>query len=294
MSILGHGYNAIQLNTKIKRIENTETNFTQNICLNKIAIGDYQPRKTNISLESIRDLMLSIQEHGVLQPIILRESEFDKYELIAGERRYRAALELKLSTIPCIVMKVDSKEAFAIALIENIQREQLSLYEEAEALLKLKEEYSMSIDEVAKMINRPRPTVSNLIRTAAMLSYNGKILWKEGSVDYGHIRPVIVLDHEHQNIVLRHIVDKKLSVRQTETFIKEKKYLNLPGSQIKKSISDHKSARVVFSKNIFIEINNDSLIVTARKINQEDINNLQKEFSAIIEQYFNTQKHQND
>ena len=84
-------------------------------------IGDYQPRKTNISLESIRDLMLSIQEHGVLQPIILRESEFDKYELIAGERRYRAALELKLSTIPCIVMKVNSKEAFAIALIENIQ-----------------------------------------------------------------------------------------------------------------------------------------------------------------------------
>lgn len=293
MSILGHGYNAIQLNTEIKHAENTQTNIIQDICLNKIVIGDYQPRKTNISLESIRDLMLSIQEHGILQPIILRESEFDKYELIAGERRYRAAVELKLSTIPCIIMKVNSKEAFAIALIENIQREQLSLYEEAEALLKLKEKYSMSIDEVAKMINRPRPTVANLIRTATMLSYNGKNLWQDGRVDYGHIRPVIVLNHEHQNIVLKHIVDKKFSVRQTETFIKEKKYLNLTSSQIKDSIPDNKSARVVFSKNIFIETKNDSLILTARKINQEDINNLQKEFGSIIEHYLNKQKTQN-
>ena len=112
-------------------------------------------------------------------------------------------------------------------MIENIQREQLSLLEESESLLKLKEEHLLSVDEVSKMIGKPRTTVANLIRVASMLSEEGKLLWDKGVVDYGHIRAVIVLDHEFQDLVLQHVIDKQLSVRKTEQLIKERKYIGL-------------------------------------------------------------------
>jgi ParB family chromosome partitioning protein len=228
MSFLGMGVDAIAVNLFRSEHENERNHSMKNIQLNKIIIGNYQPRKTGIiTKESIQDLVASIKENGILQPIIVRKIAADQYELIAGERRYRSAHEAHLHEIPCVVKEVSEKDAFAIALIENIQREQLSLLEESESLLKLKNEHFLSVDEVSKMIGKPRTTVANLIRVASLLSLEGKLLWEKGDVDFGHIRAVIILDHEFQNVVLQYVVDNKLSVRETEKLIREKKYFSM-------------------------------------------------------------------
>lgn len=235
MNILGKGINAIEVDLLNLNHEKQSGNIMKNISLAKIVLGKYQPRKHGkISKESLQDLVESIKEQGVLQPIIVREMDDEKYELIAGERRYLSALEIGLTVIPCLIKNVNEREAFAIALIENIQREQLTLLEESESLLKLKDEHFLSVDQVSKIIGKPRSTVANLIRVASLLSPECKLFWEKGDVDYGHIRAAIILDHKFQNIVIQYVIDKKLSVRETEKFIKEKKYLDLLEPQVTK------------------------------------------------------------
>lgn len=224
MNILGMGVNAIDVDLSI----NNNDNSIKNIVLSKIVIGNYQPRKSGrITNNSLNDLIESIKMIGVLQPIIVREISAEVYELIAGERRYRAALDIGLNVIPCIIKYVNEKDAMAIAIIENIQREQLTLIDESDSLLRLKEEFFLSVEQVSKLVSKPRSSVANLIRVATHLSMEGKLLWENGEVEYGHIRAVVVLEHKHQNIVLQYVVDKKLSVRETERFIKSAKYLNV-------------------------------------------------------------------
>ena len=233
MSFLGMGVDAIAVNSLPSEHDTEPKNVMKNIQLCKIVMGHYQPRKTGtITTESIQDLVASIKEQGVLQPIIVRKTGNEQYELIAGERRYHAAYEANLNEIPCVIKEVSEKDAFAIALIENIQREQLSLLEQSESLLKLKEEHFLSVDDVSKMIGKPRSSVANLIRVASLLSPEGKLLWEKGDVDYGHIRAVIILSHEFQNKVLQYVVDNKLSVRETEKLIREKKYFGLDDDKI--------------------------------------------------------------
>lgn len=235
MNILGKGINAIEVDLLNLNHEKQSGNIMKNISLAKIVLGKYQPRKHGkISKESLQDLVESIKEQGVLQPIIVREMDDEKYELIAGERRYLSALEIGLTVIPCLIKNVNERDAFAIALIENIQREQLTLLEESESLLKLKDEHFLSVDQVSKIIGKPRSTVANLIRVASLLSPECKLFWENGDVDYGHIRAAIILDHKFQNIVIQYVIDKKLSVRETEKFIKEKKYLDLLEPQVTK------------------------------------------------------------
>lgn len=228
MNILGKGVNAIEMGSLGFAHKEQSKNITKNIPLDSIIVGNYQPRKKGrITKESINDLILSIKEQGILQPIIVRKIEEGRYELIAGERRYLSALEIGLTVIPCLIKDVNEKDAFAIALIENIQREQLTLLEESESLLKLKEEHFLSVEQVSKIISKPRTTVANLIRVASLLSPECKVFWENGDVDYGHIRAAIVLDEKYQNLVLQYVINKKLSVRETEKFIKERKYFDL-------------------------------------------------------------------
>lgn len=225
MNILGTGIDAINFEAlNISKIE-SDVNIIKNIQIDLIDIGNYQPRKQSaITDESMQDLIDSIKEHGILQPVILRCTDTERYELIAGERRLRAALELRLDEIPAVLKNIDAKQAYAIAIIENIQREQLSLLEEAEALLKLKNDYFMSVETVAKMIGKPRTTIANLIRVATHLSSFGKELLERGDVDYGHIRSVLILEEDIQNLVLNYVAEKKLTVRATENFVREHGY----------------------------------------------------------------------
>ena len=228
MSFLGKGIDAIDVNSFSLDIENHNINLSKNISVDKISIGKYQPRKKDtISKESIQDLVKSICEHGVLQPIIVRTLVNNRYELIAGERRYLAVIDAGLKEIPCIIKTVNEKQAYAVALIENIQREQLSLLEESESMLKLKDEFSLSVDEVSKLIGKPRTTVANLVRVASLLSPEGKILLEENKIDFGHVRCVLGLDHELQNMLLQYVVDHNLSVRATEKIIREDSHVYL-------------------------------------------------------------------
>jgi ParB family chromosome partitioning protein len=268
MNILGTGINAIEVDLLNLNYEQQSGTMMRNIPLAQIVLGKYQPRKHGkITETSIQDLVQSIKEQGILQPIIVRKMDSKKYELIAGERRYLSALEIGLKLIPCLIKNVSEKEAFAIALIENIQREQLTLLEESESLLKLKEEHFLSVDQVSKLIGKPRTTVANLIRVASLLSPECKLFWENGDVDYGHIRAAIILDHKFQFLVLQYVIDKKLSVRETESFIKEKKYYNLLEQQIEqkntKSVISNADMKMISDK--FLDLYNKNVRINASK-----------------------------
>jgi ParB family chromosome partitioning protein len=208
MTILGSGIDAININLSGLEKLNFSENEIKNIQIDLIDCGIYQPRKSHkISDEIINELVGSIREHGILQPIIVRLSSSKRYELIAGERRLKAAIKLGFKDIPAVIKKIDEQEAFAIALIENIQRMQLSILEEAEALLKLKNDFLMSNESVALMIGKPRTTITNLIRLASNLTVFGKELLERGDVEYGHIRCVLALPDDDQNTVLNHVLE---------------------------------------------------------------------------------------
>lgn len=225
MNILGSGIDAISLNLSIKNTRNFFENEIKNIQINLIDTGIYQPRNRNkFSDEGIKELVDSVREHGILQPVILRCTSSKRYELIAGERRLQAAIALGFQDVPAILKKIDAQQAFILALVENIQREELSILEEAEALLKLKNDFLMSTASVALMIGKPRTTISNLIRLASNLTSYGKDLLEKRKVEYGHIRCVLSLSHNIQDIVLNYVLERKLSVRATEKFVSDRAY----------------------------------------------------------------------
>lgn len=253
MNILGSGIDAINLNLAIKNTTNFTDNEIRNVKVDLIDPGMYQPRKRHkFSNEAIMELVDSIREHGILQPVILRYTSSERYELIAGERRLQASIMLGFQEIPAVIKKIDSQQAFVLALIENIQREQLSVLEQAEALLKLKNDFLMSNESVALMIGKPRTTVTNLIRLALNLSIFGKELLERGDVEYGHIRCVLVLPADIQDIVLNYVLEKKLSVRATEKFVSERAYESLD----KCGIQEMPEESEVISKKINHLINN--------------------------------------
>lgn len=225
MNILGSGIDAINLSFSSKKELSFNENEIKNVLIDLIDIGIYQPRKAyQISNDSINDLIESVREHGILQPIILRCTPSKRFELIAGERRLKAAIALNFNDIPAVIKKIEPQQAFALALIENIQREQLSILEEAEALLRLKNEFLMSTESVALMIGKPRTTVANLIRLASNLTPYGKDIFERGLLEYGHIRCVLALPENIQDYVLNYILEKKLTVRAAENFVSERAY----------------------------------------------------------------------
>jgi len=292
MNILGMGVDAIEVTPSRDDSKSFSANEMKNVSLRKIVIGNYQPRKKGkVTIDSINDLVLSIKEKGVLQPIIVRDLGDETYEIIAGERRYLAAKEVNLQDIPCVIKNVNEKDAFAIALIENIQREQLSLLEVSESLYRLREEHFLSVEDVSKMVGKPRTTVANLIRAASLLSYEGKLLWEAESVDYGHIRSVIMLNHEFQNLVLQYVVVNSLSVRDTERFIREKRYLNLGNMITNKDVKEnYLSAEKISDMSIkFSSMYNKNVIIKGLKSGKIrvaiEFENLEKTYEYLDGKY---------
>ncbi|WP_133154458.1 ParB/RepB/Spo0J family partition protein, partial [Vibrio splendidus] len=139
-----------------------EGEFTE-ITIGSLKPGVYQPRK-DIAPEALEELAASIQSQGIIQPIVVRPLAYGQYEIIAGERRWRAARQAGLKQVPCLVKKVEDKAAIAMALIENIQREDLNVIEEAQALERLQNEFELTHQQVAEVIGKSRATVSNLLR----------------------------------------------------------------------------------------------------------------------------------
>ncbi len=186
--------------------------------VDKIQRGEYQPRKV-FDEEALQELANSISAQGVVQPIVVRK-EGSHYELIAGERRWRASQLAGLQTIPAVIKQIDTKSAAAIALIENIQREDLNPLEEANALQRLIDDFDLTHMQVAEAVGRSRVAVSNLLRLLE-LANPVKELVNKALLSMGHARALLALVEHDQPEIARVVVNRGLSVRETEALIKK-------------------------------------------------------------------------
>lgn len=217
---LGRGLDAL-LGLGVEQVAIEEANGDQlkTVPIDLIQRGVYQPR-IDIKTESLQDLADSIKSQGVVQPVVIRPlAESGRYELIAGERRWRASQLAGLSAIPAIIKHVADADAMTIALIENIQREQLNPMEEALALDRLVREFSMTHAEVATAVGRSRPAVSNLLRLLE-LEIPARELVEAGELEMGHARALLGVSGAQQSTLARRIVSESLSVREAERLVR--------------------------------------------------------------------------
>lgn len=185
--------------------------------------GRYQPRR-HFDEDRLRELADSIIAQGMVQPIVVRPVGDKRYEIVAGERRWRAAQLAELSEVPVVVRDVDDQAAMAMALIENIQRDDLNPLEEATALHRLLDEFELTHQQVAQAVGKSRTTVTNLIR---LLDLQGEVksLVEEGALEMGHARALLALEGTAQVEAARQVAAKGLSVRETEALVRR---LNQP------------------------------------------------------------------
>ncbi len=180
--------------------------------------GKYQPRR-DMHPEALEDLANSIRAQGVMQPIVVRPIGIDSYEIIAGERRWRAAQLAGLETIPALIRDVPDESAVAMALIENIQREDLNAIEEAQALVRLQQEFGLTQQQVGDAVGKPRSTVTNLMRLMTLEQEVQKLL-EHGDLEMGHARALLGLGGHRQIEAARTTVVKGMTVRQTEALVR--------------------------------------------------------------------------
>ena len=192
----------------------------RHIPIDLIQRGKYQPR-TDMHEEALQELADSIKVQGVMQPIVVRPLEGgDRFEIIAGERRWRATQIAGLDTIPAVIRLVGDESAIAMALIENIQRENLNPIEEAMALKRLQEEFSLTQQEVAEAVGKSRTTVTNLLRLMS-LNHDVRLMLERGDIEMGHAKALLGLPPEHQSDASKAVAGKGLSVRQTEAMVRK-------------------------------------------------------------------------
>ncbi|MFQ1836067.1 ParB/RepB/Spo0J family partition protein [Aeromonas veronii] len=181
--------------------------------------GKYQPRK-DMSQDALEELANSIRAQGVIQPIVVRPLGEQSFEIIAGERRWRASQLARLEVVPCIVKDVPDEAAVAIALIENIQREDLNAIEEAVALQRLLTEFELTHQQVAEAVGKSRTTVTNLLRLN-QLNDDVKRFVEHGDLDMGHARALLALSGQAQSELARLVAQKGLTVRDTEKLVQK-------------------------------------------------------------------------
>jgi len=182
--------------------------------------GKYQPRR-DMREEALKDLADSIKKQGVVQPIVVRPIGGDRYEIIAGERRWRAAQMAGLDAVPAVVRDVPDRTAIAMALIENIQRADLNPLEEAEAMQRLISEFEMTHQQAAEAVSRSRAAVTNLLRLLE-LSREVQDMVRNGAIEMGHARALLALKGPAQTDAARRVVDRGLSVRDTELLVRRR------------------------------------------------------------------------
>ena len=219
--------------------------------------GEYQPRK-DMSEDALDDLANSIKAQGIIQPIIVRQlGKKNQFEIIAGERRWRAAQLAKLSEVPCLVKDADDQATMAMALIENIQREDLNAMEEAIALDRLINEFELTHQQVADEVGKSRTTVSNLLRLNT-LNDDVKLLLERGDIDMGHARALLGLTGELQSDNARIVADKSLTVRETERLVqkalkgepeKKEKEVDPNIASLQQRLTEHLGAKVAINDN---------------------------------------------
>jgi ParB family chromosome partitioning protein len=247
-------------NEKDSPKENTKITATDNELLTlpiaKLTPGKYQPRR-EMSDAGLEELSLSIQSQGIIQPIVVRLVADEQYEIIAGERRWRAAKLAQLDVVPCLIKNVPDESAVAIALIENIQREDLNAMEEAIALERLLTEFDLTHQEVAIAVGKSRTTVSNLLRLNN-LNEAVKTFLENGDIEMGHARALLALEGDVQTSAAQTVATKELTVRDTEALIKkiqnpvaekEKVEKAIETIELEQGLADKIGAKVAISHN---------------------------------------------
>ena len=181
--------------------------------------GQYQPRR-DFNADSLQELADSISSQGLIQPIVVRALDQGNYEIIAGERRWRAAQLAGVDQIPAIVREISDQATIAMALIENIQREDLNPVEESQALIRLQNEFNLTQQQVAEAVGKSRSSVTNLMRLAALQSLVQQQL-ERGDIELGHAKCLLALEGDLQIQAARTVASEGLTVRQTEVLIKK-------------------------------------------------------------------------
>jgi len=219
---LGRGLDALLGSSDATSSSNESSALAQggptSLPIEKLQPGQYQPR-TLMDPESLQELASSIKAQGIIQPILVRPVSDSQYEIIAGERRWRAAQIAELDEVPVLVRDIPDEATLAVALIENIQRENLNPVEEAVGLKRLMDEFELTHEEMAKSIGRSRTAVTNLLRLLS-LSHGAKQLLEHGKIEMGHARAILGLPVEQQDFAAAEVYSKRLSVRQTEVLVR--------------------------------------------------------------------------
>ena len=254
---LGSGLEALlsakpESSSNLKKKDNVDQSSSFNIKsipVHEISRNKDQPRQVFFD-DALESMAASIKERGQLSPILVRKTQ-SGFELIAGERRWRAMQSIQEPNINAIVMDVDDKESALIAIVENVQREQLNSIEESEALLKLSIEYSMSHDDIAKYTGKSRSHVTNIMRLNDLTDFTKSKLI-DGSIEMGHARAVLSLESTAQNSIMNQVISQKLSVRAVEALVRGKKSSNSPQAQ--KKTQDTISLENQFSEHLAADV----------------------------------------
>jgi ParB family chromosome partitioning protein len=225
---LGRGLDALLADVNQQEKASLDDSL-QHFPLDMLQPGKYQPR-IDMSQESLEELADSIRAQGLVQPIVVRPVSEDKYEIVAGERRWRASRIAGLVEVPVIVRDVSDRSAIAMALIENIQRENLNPMEEANALFRLREEFELTHQQAAEAVGKSRTAVTNLLRLRN-LNDDVKRLVENCDLEMGHARALLALEGDIQSDVASQVVEKGLSVREAEQLIRRLQTPKKPAQQ---------------------------------------------------------------
>ncbi len=279
---LGRGLGELlgEIETAYENNNISDTNEILEIDVNNIETNPYQPRKI-FNEEKLKELSQSIIKNGLLQPIVVTR-DAEKYLLVAGERRLRASKLANLPTIKAVVIDVDNKQLRELALIENIQRDDLNIMEVAYSYAGLIQDYGITHEELSSIVSKSRSSISNILRLLTLSDFSQKML-ATSKISLGHAKLIVGLSEDEQKVVIDSIVGQKLSVRETETLVKQiknnnksatksstEKVVNFnfdPLSKIKESLSLN-NLDVKIDKNYF------KIKITS----QEDIENISKAF----------------
>jgi len=237
---LGRGLTALLGNSDVEAmIEPQSDEELRHIDVDLIERGPWQPRE-HFDEEALQELADSIAQQGVVQPIVVRQKSANRFEIVAGERRWRASQKAGLAKIPAVIKTFDDQTAAAVSLIENIQRENLNPLEESTALKRLIDEFDMTHQQVADTVARSRATVSNLLRLQD-LNPDVKTLLAMRDIEMGHARALLAIDGMEQSSVAKDVARKGLSVRETEALIRK---ISAPAKKSKTIRKDPDIARL--------------------------------------------------
>jgi len=218
MKGLGRGLDAL-----LSGSDKPQGDEQRNLPVERLKPGKYQPR-THMDQDSLAELAASIKAQGIMQPILVRAIDStpgaERYEIVAGERRWRAAQLAGLSDVPVLVRSIPDEQALAMALIENIQRENLNPLEEAQGLQRLIDEFGLTHQQAADAVGRSRPAASNLLRLLQLTAAVQDMLMN-GQLDMGHARALLPISSSQQVGLAQRIIQKDLSVRETERLVQQ-------------------------------------------------------------------------